>query len=212
LKGRTVWNKPSIRKTDVYKLIVRLGGKARWTHLKAHLKELGWGPTTLKQTLDEMVNEGSIMKEAVAGDKGPEIWYSLPKRNSGIWELFHEIAEKSSRVPSFEEMKKALEQKAEGLGKHEREVFLRNALRELVETAAEMYTVSFCLGADELVHKRPGAVTYIDASLDIVKEATLEIMHLFLEYPEAGRGAVFDALNDIATKYSAGNTIKDFSD
>jgi len=212
LKGRTVWNNPSIRKTDVYKLIVKLGGKARWTHFKAHLKELGWGPTTLKQTLDKMVNEGSIMKEAVAGNKGPEIWYRLPKRNSGIWELFREIVEKSSRVPSFEEIKKALEQKAEGLVEHEREEFLRDALRELVETAAEMYTVSFCLGADELVHKRPGAVTYIDASLDLVKQATLEIMHLFLEYPEAGTGAVVDALNDIAAKYSAGNTIKDFID
>mgnify|MGYP005839312089 CR=1 FL=1 len=212
MKGRTVWNKPSIRKTDVYKLIIKLGGKARWTHLKAHLKELGWGPTTLKQTLDELVNEGSIMKEAVAGDKGPEIWYGLPKRNSGIWELFPEIAEKSSRVPSFEEIKKMLEEKAEGLGKGERDEFLRNTLRELVETAAEIYTVIFCLGADELVCRRPGAVTYIDASFDLVKEATLEIMHLFLEYPEAGAGAVVDALNDIAAKHSGGKTIRDFSD
>jgi len=212
LKGRTVWNKPSIRKTDVYKLIVKLGGKARWTHLKAHLKELGWGPTTLKQTLDEMVNEGSIIKEAVAGDRGPEIWYRLPKRDSGVWRLFPETAERSACVPSFEEIKKTLEEKTKGLGRSEREVFLRDALRELVETAAEIYTVMLCLGADELVHRRPGAVTYIDASFDIVKEATLEIMHAFLEYPEAGAGTVVDALNDIAAKHSAGNTSEDFSD
>lgn len=207
-----MWNKPSIRKTDVYKLIVKLGGKARWTHLKAHLKELGWGPTTLKQTLDELVNEGSIIKEAVAGDKGPEIWYRLPKRDSGIWELFPEIAEQSSRVPSFEEIKKTLERKAEGLGKHERDEFLRDSLRELVETAAEIYTVLLCLGADELVYRRPGAVTYIDASFDLVKEATLEIMHVFLEYPEAGAGAVVDALNGIIAKHHGGNVVRDFSD
>lgn len=212
MKGRTVWNKPSIRKTDVYKLIVKLGGEARWIHLKAHLKELGWGPTTLKQTLDEMVSEGSIIKKAVVGDKGPEIWYSLPKRDSGLWKLFPEIAEKSSRVPSFEEIKKVLEDKAKGLGKDEKEVFLRDALRELVETAAEIYTVMFCLGADELVCGRPGAVTYIDASLDLVKEMSLEIMHVFLEYPKVGVGAVVDVLNDMIAKRHGGNVVRDFSD
>lgn len=212
MKGRTVWNKPSVRKTDVYKLIVKLGGKARWTHLKAHLNELNWGPTTLKRTLDEMINEGSIIKEAIAGNRGPEIWYRIPVRSSGIWDLFPEVAEKSARVPSSEEIKKVLEEKAKGLGKSEREEFFRSALRELVETAAEIYTVMFCLGADELVYRRPGAVTYIDASLDLVKEATLEIMHVFLNYPEAGAGAVVDVLNGIIAKRHGGNVVMDFSD
>ena len=52
MKGRSPLNRPSIRKTDVYKLLLNLGGEARWKDMEMKLKELGWGPTTLKQVLD----------------------------------------------------------------------------------------------------------------------------------------------------------------
>ena len=77
MKGRSPFNRPSVKKADLYKLLLSLGGKARWKQLRGKLKDLTWGPTTLKKTLDQMVTEGKIKKEAVAGDKGPEVWYSL---------------------------------------------------------------------------------------------------------------------------------------
>ena len=59
MKGKSPFNKPSLRKTEVYKLLLKLGGEAQWKDLKDKLDKLGWGPTTLKQTLDEMVEEAT---------------------------------------------------------------------------------------------------------------------------------------------------------
>ena len=85
MKGRSPLNKLSIRKTDVYKLLLNLDGEARWKDLEMKLKELGWGPTTLKQVLDEMVEEGSLKKEARLGARGPEAWYAVVIKDDDIW-------------------------------------------------------------------------------------------------------------------------------
>jgi len=85
MKGRSPLNRPSIRKTDVYKLLLNLGGEARWKDMEMKLKELGWGPTTLKQVLDEMVEEGSLKKEARLGVRGPEAWYTVVIKDDDIW-------------------------------------------------------------------------------------------------------------------------------
>jgi len=75
LKGRSEWNKSSIKKRYAYELLLRLGGGARWKDLEANRSKLGWGPTTLKQTLDKLVADGDVFKEARLGEKGPEVWY-----------------------------------------------------------------------------------------------------------------------------------------
>jgi len=195
LKGRTVWNKPSIKKTDVYKLIVKLGGKARWTHLKAHLKELGWGPTTLKQTLDEMVKEGSVFKEAIAGSKGPEIWYKLSKSKVDFWILLYQgdeiIRESAFFEPlTLEKVAEALREKVEAFEEGERRGFIANFLQDLVEKAAGAYKASIYRGAYDFLYKQPGAATHVDASLDILKGLALEIMQIFQEFPDAGKQVV----------------------
>ncbi|MDI6904546.1 MAG: hypothetical protein QMD13_03510 [Candidatus Bathyarchaeia archaeon] len=203
MKGRSVWNKPSVRKTDVYKLLIKLGGKARWKHLKAHLKDLGWGPTTLKQTLDEMVKEGSIIKEAVAGDKGPEVWYKARIWASDGWKKFEEFLDRRKAAPSFEEMRRIIREKMQKLEEVEKEAFLRGLLRDFVETADELYKVSFCLGIDELIYRPEGAGVIIDTIFEVLKEETKNFMRFFLEYPEISAGVVVDILNEIGVKHAA---------
>lgn len=199
MKGRAVWNKPSIKKTDVYKLIVKLGGKARWTHLKAHLNELGWGPTTLKQTLDVMVKEGSVVKEAIAGSKGPEIWYKLPKSKVDFWILLYqgdEIIRESAFFESLtlEKVAEALRKKVEAFEEGERKVLIANFLRDLVEKATEAYKASIYRGAYDFLYKQSGAATHVDASLDILKDMALEIVRIFQEFPDAGKQVVTGVL------------------
>jgi len=76
MKGRSPYNKPSIRESDLYGLLLKMGGEARWTDLKDKARvELHWGPTTLKQTLDQMIKGKSIIKTAKLGTKGAEVWY-----------------------------------------------------------------------------------------------------------------------------------------
>ena len=60
MRGRSPYNKPSVRIKEAHDLLLKLGGEARWKDLKANLKELGWGPTTLKQTLDQMIKKRLI--------------------------------------------------------------------------------------------------------------------------------------------------------
>jgi predicted transcriptional regulator len=75
MRGRNATNKLRFRKEDVYKLLLRLGGEARWRDLESHLPDLQMGPTMLKNTLDSLIEEGAVRKEARATKKGPEVWY-----------------------------------------------------------------------------------------------------------------------------------------
>jgi predicted transcriptional regulator len=111
MKGRSPWNRPSIKKQDAYKLLLQLGGKARWKDLEAHRSELGWGPTTLKQTLDELVKDGSVMKEArLAKSGGPEVWYHAEEK--GITLLLRNVLALESIQPEQLEEWRAAAQKA----------------------------------------------------------------------------------------------------
>ena len=56
MRGRSPFNKPSIRKDDLYRLLLENGGELRWKNLKEKVREtLHWGPTTLKETLDQLI-------------------------------------------------------------------------------------------------------------------------------------------------------------
>jgi predicted ArsR family transcriptional regulator len=111
MKGRSIWNRPPIKKHDAYRLLLELGGKARWKDLEAHRSELGWGPTTLKQTLDELVKDGSVMKEArLAKSGGPEVWYSAEVQ--GITLLLRNVLALASIQPAQLEEWRAATQKA----------------------------------------------------------------------------------------------------
>jgi predicted transcriptional regulator len=111
MKGRSPWNRPSIKKHDAYKLLLQLGGKARWKDLEAHRSKLGWGPTTLKQTLDELVKDGSVMKEArLAKSGGPEVWYHAEEK--GITLLLRNVLALTSIQPEQLEEWRAAAQKA----------------------------------------------------------------------------------------------------
>jgi hypothetical protein len=137
MKGRSPFNKPSKRKAEIYQLIVKVGGEARWKTLKAHLEELRLGPTTLKQALDEMVKEQSLTKEARLGPDGAEVWYKLdpsvdewstrnPDRTSENAEYVQEM---------FDETKK----KAAKLEGKEKDDYLQAQMRKIVNVASEDY-------------------------------------------------------------------------
>lgn len=111
MKGRSIWNRSSIKKHDAFELLLQLGGKARWKNLEAHRSKLGWGPTTLKQTLDELVEEGAVMKEAKLGKSGgPEVWYYAEEK--GITLLLKNVLALASIQPAQLEEWRAAAQKA----------------------------------------------------------------------------------------------------
>ena len=202
MKGRTVWNKLSIRKTDVYKLLVKLGGRARWSHLKARLKELGWGPTTLKRTLDDMVREGSVVKEAVAGDRGPEVWYKVKIVDSEEGKTFVEIFELERIEPSIQEMRRAIRVKVENLDKEARQIFLFSLFREFVGDLSELCKVAFCLGINELIHRPESADVAVDWVFEILKEKMKDSMYFVADYPDVGVQFVVSFLNEVSSKHT----------
>lgn len=164
MRGKSPWNKLSIKKTDVYRLLLDLGGEARWRDLKANLKKLGWGPTTLKQTLDEMVEEGSIIKEARLGPKGPEAWYAVVIKDDEIWgtllkSISREIPVSTEAIEvkeekyvtveelvqlvneikdtSIEQVGQKIREKADQLKGAERKAFLKGQTRKIMQLALE---------------------------------------------------------------------------
>jgi hypothetical protein len=137
MKGRSPWNKPTQRKADIYKLIVQVGGEARWKTLKAHLDELRLGPTTLKQALDEMVNEQSLTKEARLGPDGAEVWYKLDT-TVDEWSTrnFNRTSEDAEYVQEmFDETKK----KAAKLKGKDKDDYLQAQMLKIVNIASEAY-------------------------------------------------------------------------
>jgi len=150
MKGRSPWNKPSQRKADIYKLLIQVGGEARWKTLKAHLEELRLGPTTLKQTLDEMVKEQSITKEARLGTEGAEVWYKIehPLVNN-VWENFlqknNESCEDQNKPDALLQMFEDIKTNASKLKGKEKENYLQTQMQHVVKTASEAYVAFLSL-------------------------------------------------------------------
>jgi DNA-binding MarR family transcriptional regulator len=115
---------------------MKLSGEARWKTLKAHLKELGWGPTTLKRILDEMVEEGSVRREARLSDKGAEVWYVLTLRKPELWvDKFFETLEKPTFNQQAAEIRERLEQ-LQGTPEEQKAYFSRS-LSKLLKVLLE---------------------------------------------------------------------------
>ena len=78
---------------------------------------------------------------------------------------------------------------------------MRKELRELFETAKELYIVLFCLGADEMIYRPETANTYINYSFESLKDETKKYMQVFRKYSEISASLVVDMLNEVAAKY-----------
>ncbi|MEM2099564.1 MAG: hypothetical protein QXU99_07515 [Candidatus Bathyarchaeia archaeon] len=195
MKGKTPWNKPSIKKTDMYRLLLDLGGEARWKDLKANLKKLGWGPTTLKQTLDEMVKEGSVIKEARLGPKGPEAWYKVQIKDRDIWTPFEEAI--NSGITSLEQVVQGMREKAEKLEVKEREVFLKAQMQKLAEMARDSILALFYMMAKGAFKKdeRTMLLAIFNYLFDSVyKKQIKEYAEILMDYPKQSLEALLDLL------------------
>jgi len=90
MRGRSPFNKPDVRKREVFSLLSGLGGRSRWRDLEVGARKSQMGPTTLKRTLDDMEEEGTIYREARLGPKGPEAWYILQLTKDEVWQRLQE--------------------------------------------------------------------------------------------------------------------------
>jgi len=185
MRGRSPFNNLSVRKRDVYRLLLKLDGEARWKDLKANLKDLGWGPTTLKQTLDEMIMEGSVIKEARLGAKGPEAWYRVQIKDSDIWEpLRKALAE--GKDTSMKQIADGIRKKLQQLKGKEKEVFLKRQLRRIVVMARDTWTGLFHMEAKAAKNygKRESLIIFDYLFDTIEKKLMKEYLEICLEYPE----------------------------
>jgi DNA-binding HxlR family transcriptional regulator len=157
LRGRSIWNRPSLKKSDVYNLLLDLGGEARWKDLKANLGKLGWGPTTLKEVLDELIEEGSVTKEARLGAKGPEMWYKAVARGADLLEAMLD-AKRRGEESKAKRLRQDLDKKAyELISKDddtEWRMFAKKELRTTLDLNDEVYRLNFLDFAWDLVEVR----------------------------------------------------------
>jgi DNA-binding HxlR family transcriptional regulator len=195
MKGKSPFNKPSVRKTDTYKLLMKLGGEARWRDLKANLKELGWGPTTLKQTLDEMVREGIVVKEAKLGQKGPEVWYKAKIKEEDIWGPFEKPFGKGET--SINQLTQAIRTQAQTLRGEERELFLKRQMRKVAEIARDTLLAPLYIIVRGAYHKseRKELLTIFDYIYEaILKENMRQYAEILMDYPEHSMKALLELL------------------
>ncbi len=157
MKGRSVWNRPPLKKIDAYNLLLDLGGEARWKDLKANLNKLGWGPTTLKQTMDELVEEGSVTKEARLGTSGPEVWYIATVKDVDPLEELLGPPHKRE-LSRIKEAKHVFDKKVQELGwqddDQEWRDFAKRIWRAGMETSIELYERTYLSFIVEMANAR----------------------------------------------------------
>lgn len=224
MKGKNPLNKPSIRQTDVCRLLLKLGGEARWKDLKMHLDKLSWGPTTLKQTLDEAVKEGSVIKEARLGPKGPEAWYTVVIQEHEIWEplpktihdeirttvetlkIKHKPEEYMSmeeltqlineiKDTSMEQVSQRIRETAEQLNLAEREVFLKRQMRKITQLASEELQALIYLEARDVLQKGGKRASYTHSVLGLIFNNHLdEYLKILTAYPACTMKVLLDQM------------------
>ncbi len=200
MKGRSPWNKPDTRKANVYKLLIQSGGEARWKTLKAHLQELRLGPTTLKQTLDKLVNEGSVTKEARLGKEGAEVWYKIQIKVDELWSRLERDTAEGLESPDSPDLRlglfSAIREKAARLEGVEKDAYLFDQMLRIIKMASEGYIAYLYLyvrGAqfndrEQLDH----AFDYI-ASEALLRE-TKTYQKFLSEYPKPSLRAIHSLL------------------
>lgn len=222
MKGKSPWNKLSIKKTDVYRLLLDLGGEARWRDLKANLKKLGWGPTTLKQTLDEMVEEGSIIKEARLGPKGPEAWYAVVIKDDEIWgpllkSISREMPVSTEAIEvkeekyvtaeelvqlvneikdtSIEQVGQKIREKADQLKGAERKVFLKGQTRKIMQLALEELQASIYMEVRGVWKISREKISFYHPMLRAMFNQHLEeYLKVLIDYPEYTMEVLLDQM------------------
>lgn len=203
MRGRSPFNKPSVRKKELYELLLRLGGEARWKDLKANLKELGWGPTTLKQTLDQMIEGKAIIREARLGVKGAEVWYrTITERDllipTIVWKPTIDI--KGPEDP-YARWIANIRETAKHLDGKEKEIFLRDNLHRLVFGVAMLSPVIQFLVAlrSAEINNLKESETLLNFELGFdysVKQPDLSLLKLLLEYREYGMEIIDQILRE----------------
>jgi len=199
---------PLYRKRDVYNYMLKHDGEFRWKELQHEFGKEGqkWSPTTLKETLDEMLKEGTIGKEARAGEQGPEIWYKLKSslREFQIFDvlvkgfskglaqqLAKTIADKNPGwlPPNAEltmtQIAEGIIKKAEGLKEKERELFLKQNVQAILKQATS--DVLIMVRIETLLAKRAGpqlALLNFDYYYgDIIKNCMREYLNCLEKFP-----------------------------
>jgi hypothetical protein len=198
MKGRSPWNNPTHRKADIYKIIVKAGGEARWKTLKTHLKELYIGPTTLKQTLDNMIEEKSIIKEARLGQDGAEIWYKTSTNIKQPKKPLLQSLDIQDTIKKYE----AVKEKASRLDGKERESYLFEEMQKIVQQAARSY-VEFVGSFARLsqFNGRTNVAKLFDYDLnEMLLNDTRAVEMLLSDYPSLGLYAVNSYLIEDKTK------------
>ena len=190
MKGRTVWNKPSKRKAEIYQLLVRIGGEARWKTLKAQLDELQLGPTTLKQTLDEMVKEESITKEARLGTEGAEVWYIIQyPLVKDVWANFikHNDAqiEDHSKPDALLQMFEDIKANASKLEGKKKDDYLKEQMQQVVKAASEAFVAFLSLHVRNAQYYDSPKLSYAFDYLwaDLLLKDTKTFQKILGEYP-----------------------------
>ena len=195
MKGRRPWNKPSQRKADVYKLLVQTGGEARWKTLKAHLDELRLGPTTLKQTLDEMVAEESITKEARLGVEGAEVWYKIQVRTDEVWGQFQKGLDEGAAeklVDPFPQLVKGIKEKAAKLEGAKKEAYVLEQMQKIVKLASESYLsfLGLYVRGAQYTDKDKLDQAFDYFLRDVLVDETKAYLNILSEFPSLGLKAI----------------------
>jgi hypothetical protein len=198
VRGRNGNNKPRYRKEDVYSLLLRLGGEARWKDLESAVgHELKWGPTTLKKTLDCMINEGLVLKEARVGEKGPEVWYKVRIKGSDIFNRITKAASEGNDVALHTLIENAKECMRTLKGK-EKELFIKEHLKHVVKLAQDEYTSLFLFF---LLKAREFSGESLMANFDMIfntsfQDDTEALLKIFLHYPQYSAEVIRAMLNE----------------
>ncbi|MCW3977560.1 MAG: hypothetical protein NWE77_06475 [Candidatus Bathyarchaeota archaeon] len=150
-----------------------------------------------------MVEEGSVIKEAKLGAKGPEAWYRVQTKDTDIWEPF-EKALAEEKVPSTEQIAEGIHKRLKLLADKEKEVFLRTELRKILDMARDTCAALFYVQARSAKKTdKEQSINVFEYIFDVVfKKQIKEYLQICLEYPETTMIVVDSLLTGLPEKES----------
>jgi len=191
MKGRSPYNRPGLRKRELNTLLLKIGGEARWKDLKDKARvELRWGPTTLKQTLDQMIKDKHVIKEARLGTRTAEVWYRTRTQLDLLKPIiiWKPTLQFKPHEDILDKLVAYIREEAQKLEGKEKEAFLRDYLHKFVLIIMRSHIGQFLITlrraeVDKL--DKSEALQAFDLNFDYsVKRVDELLLELLLEYRE----------------------------
>jgi len=166
--------------------------KVQWKTIKEDFRKRGWGPTTLKNYLDQLIQQDIIYLEYRKGKRGPEAWYciSIQKHAEKLFQLQKKLVITETEIFSVKELKELSENLRAKIFPVMLSLFEAQYINYFYLTALTKYRNRKCKNIDSLL--QAASQYFYDVGF---KRNFQKLLEFTLAFPKETQIAIAEMLN-----------------